>query len=272
MNTKFLSFFLLLSITALTVAEYNNQIVCIIIHGTWASTTAWYRPQGDFFQTLEKSDNNKSIKFVSFTWSGANNNSARQEAGLQLAYLIDSYDPATPIFIISHSHGGNVACIASQRLQPSEHGFRIKRLYTLGTPVSVDTYPPNMNVIGQMYHLFSFNDLVQPVLGLFERTFENIERCANIRLMVNGSEPRHTELHSPIIAQWILHIASIEPVNSIENFEQFSFEKPSIIHLQDNASPRYEIDKDRKILVQKDTVRMRNLKRRIYEHVIEQTA
>ena len=118
---------------AMTLA---NAII-ILIHGTWANESPWYLPGDGFFECLQAHVAKQGASVVPFCWSGNLNHASRRTAGTALVQLIKSYPADKPIVIIAHSHGGNVAIIASQILakeQPIAH--TIDKLYLLGTPAA----------------------------------------------------------------------------------------------------------------------------------------
>lgn len=222
-----------------------NHTVFIIIHGTWGSEAAWYTPEGDFFTSLEATAQMEKAAVIPFCWSGSNNYEARNKAAKNLSKLIESYDAHTKIILIGHSHGGNVALLASQLL--STH--KISIIYTLGTPITTSIYP-NMNNIKYCYNLFSFEDLIQTVLGLFKREHAMHERIRNIRVILNGTEPDHTQLHHAAIGTWLPYIHS-----HVMRFEQKHPDKrgePGVIRINSTSPPTYTFDPKRKELLEKD--------------------
>ncbi len=224
------------------------QTVFIVIHGTWAAQEQWYMPGGDFFNALEKSAIQQQAAVTPYRWSGNNNYKDRIHAAKGLVQLIQSYSPDTTICLVSHSHGGNVGIIASQLLahMPTTTNH-IHIFYALGTPVNTTNYQPNMNMITYFYNLFSFEDLIQPVLGFFEREYLPHERIANIRITINNKEPSHTQLHNPLVGQWLPLLHEI-----LTSFQDFDFKIPSIIHFAENKKPSYAADKTRQQYIERD--------------------
>ena len=225
-----------------------TQTVFIVIHGTWASQEQWYMPGGDFFDALEKSAIQQQAVVTPYRWSGKNNYKDRIHAAKGLVQLIQSYSPDTTICLISHSHGGNVGVIASQLLGAmAKKTNQIYIFYALGTPINRTDYQPNMNIISYFYNLFSFEDLIQPVLGMFEREYSQHERIANIRITINNKEPNHTQLHNPLVGQWLPTLHKL-----LITFQDFDFKIPGIIHFAENKKPIYVPDKRREQLLQRD--------------------
>ena len=86
-----------------------------------------------------------------FDWSGGNSDSARQQAAADLAIQIRFYrknHPCEPVRVVAHSHGGNVALLASQF-----RGVYIDELVTLGTPIVADYRPLLRLAFGTMFSL-----------------------------------------------------------------------------------------------------------------------
>lgn len=241
-------YFILLLLYASLIHTHE---VFIIIHGTWSSEALWYMPGGDFFEEFEKNCVNGHV--IPFCWSGKNDHEARIRAAQTLTKLIQSYPVETTITIVAHSHGGNVAILASQILSKNTNHYcpgpprrnRIAVLYTLGTPISTNCQP-NMNVIGHVYNLFSFEDLVQPVLGMFKRQYKLHKRIGNMRITIDDKQPDHTNLHNPIVGSWLPQFHTWMVNNKID------LQSPGIIHFARNQEPRYEVDETRKELIARD--------------------
>lgn len=93
--------------------------------------------------------------------------------------------------------------------------YLIEKIYLLGTPVSVEKYHPQMNVVGSLINLFSDGDLIQPVLGLYQRQYPPHERIENVelRFMAGGQnqfiKPGHSALHDQLVGRWVLHIPEL---------------------------------------------------------------
>ncbi len=220
--------------------------VYIIIHGTWSCGISWANSGGDFFDALEKSAPTGS-HILPYTWSGNTDHASREHAAKGLVKLIKSYPPQTTINIIAHSHGANVATVTSQMLAKDPNNqHTITNFYALGAPVSTTSYAPAMQVIQNMYNIFSFEDFVQPVFGFFERIYPEHEHIANIRIFINGKEPGHSELHDPLVGQLLPHLPAFLRAQKAD------LRTPALIYLAKNTVPKYEIDRDRERLLQRD--------------------
>lgn len=225
----------------------------LLVNGTWTKPFSWHMPGGEFFEALTFVVDEQDISF--FHWSGINSPEARKKAADDLTFYIESfYKPHDELIIIAHSHGGNVATLASQILgKKPENKHRIHKLFTLGMPIELTgTYAPDMNVINYIYNLFSWNDFVQPIMGLFGREFPSHERIANLAVCVNNHEPDHSELHQTLIALWIPQIHEKLAKIRRTGFDQFDFLKPGIIYFDEDSFPCYVIDTERKAHLERD--------------------
>ncbi len=220
--------------------------VFILIHGTWALEETWHMPGGDFFDVLEKNCAHIPAKVIPFCWTGRNRHEARVCAAQGLVKLIQSYPSDVSINIIAHSHGSNVGILASHILaMDKNNNHHIDEFYALGTPINSD-YQPDMSIINYVYNLFSFEDLIQPVVGMFKRVYEAHDRIANIRITIDGNQPDHSNLHSPIIGSWLPHLHAWLLKQNID------LKNPGIIHFVSNQEPQYEIDEKRSMLIERD--------------------
>jgi len=156
-------------------------LVVFFVHGTWSSGEAAF-PNNFRQHVLDfYNDNNERM----FEWSGDNCDKERQEAGRRLSLKLRLYrrdHPGEQIRIVAHSHGGNVALIASQF-----PGVTIDTLVTLGTPI-MSAYQPGQG-IGVWNNVYSTADRVQTLPSSATRTHD---RANNIQLQNFG----HSDLHT----------------------------------------------------------------------------
>lgn len=225
------------------VYQIEATRLIFIVHGTWATHAQWPAPGGYFFDAVEKSTQTlPDTHIIPFTWTGSYTHSARLQAAHNLVKIIHSYPVDTHITIIAHSHGSNVAILASQILgQHKNNQYVISAMYGLSTPIHTSLYFPDMSVITHFYNFFSLKDTVQPVGGLFQRTFPLHNRIANIHLMFNGRAPNHRETHSELMGKWIVGMDEFLRTHHAKNL----FAKPGIVYLSDNHTPIYTIDTNR---------------------------
>lgn len=122
----------------------------------------------------QKWDNAKIVDFAKQTfndnvivfskgegWTGKNNKADREAAADALVGFINTYgfNDEEKLNIVTHSHGGNVAALLSQRLNR-----RIDNLVTYNVPVRGD-YKFNEDNIGRHVNIFTWGDGVQQWAG-----------------------------------------------------------------------------------------------------------
>lgn len=244
-------FLFVVALQTRAVIADNHHGVCIVIHGTWAQEAAWSRPGGDFFNALQESAAYNNMACVSFSWSGALDTATRHVAGESLAQLIASYPSSYKVVLVAHSHGANVGIVASHLLC-IRHQHPIEAFYALAVPVHMLSYPPDMCIIKRFYNLFSFEDFVQPILGMFERTYPAHPRIANIRVVVDGKQPAHSGLHDACIGQWLLDMPDALAQKKIGGFEKFDTKQHGLLSFYKNSSPSYSFDADFEMLATQD--------------------
>ncbi len=230
----------------------HTQSAVIIVHGTWASDESWYQSCGDFFKSIQRVCIDQQIAdyVIPFRWSGGLNFNSHRDAADQLVTIIDNYDF---VILISHSHGGTVAVLASQILAKKTQNFgKIKKLYILGMPVPYDiSIYPDMRVIQYCYNLFSFGDYVQRIGGMYTRAFIPHERLANLAVRIHDWYPTHSGMHSPIIAKELLKIHDFF-INHSNNFENFNFLQPAQITFFESDMPIYQAQLNQRELLDID--------------------
>ena len=111
----------------------HQEIVVILVHGTFAREAEWTDERSALVKFLRENFAEK-IQFDRFLWSGHNSYEDRQLAGNKLGDKLDQKITAQPNkhhFVISHSHGGNVALYAARDMQ---HAEKLNGIACLGTP------------------------------------------------------------------------------------------------------------------------------------------
>lgn len=96
----------------LLLSSHLNSII-ILVHGSFARNESWHQPGGDFFEALKKHTNEEVI---SFSWSGKLRETERLLAAKHLAEFLLAQWHHPQIFLIGHSHGGNVIALMTQML------------------------------------------------------------------------------------------------------------------------------------------------------------
>lgn len=160
--------FLLLSVL---FAE-NTTAQAIFVHGTNSSNKMWKEDVRDsirdIFQQEKYAD---SIELRN--WSGANNTKARELAADELiAHILtvraDSQITENRVTIIGHSHGGNVALLASDRLREKLGDAIEINIITLNAPCVVGGATLADTSI-RHYHIYALQDQIVR-RGGFNRT------------------------------------------------------------------------------------------------------
>jgi hypothetical protein len=233
--------------------------VCILVPGTWSYQTSWAQPDAEFCTELAK----QCDELIVFWWSAHHTHNSRMSAAGDLMKRISNLPPDISIMIVSHSHGTNVANVATQLLKQHQHPHKIESIYALATPINTETYYPHMDVVQEFYNLFSFGDLIQPVLGCFSRIYPQHERIANINITINGKDPNHCSIHDHRVAQWLSLIPKHFMDHKMNGFEQFAFHHPGTIHFYDDRPPQYEIDYMRDAWLEADRYVQNSLERMV---------
>ena len=127
----------------------EDGLLTVLVHGTYSSAQTFT----DAFRAAV------AVTFgetpITWSWSGGDSDSDRRLAGVKLARYLLAYRTAHPcesINVVAHSHGGNVAYIASRWAQ-------IDTLVTLGTPFG--SYMPAEDNVGEIINVYSPRDGVQ---------------------------------------------------------------------------------------------------------------
>lgn len=143
-----------------------SRIVTLILHGTWAAGTDWWR-RVDPSDHAPKSKRNlwHYLKVVGvpgllekadqFGWSGHNSESARRIAARELINWWHQLGKPT-LNVVAHSHGGNVAMFAAM-IEPN---LKFRRLILLGTPARIQ-YLPRAAQTEHLHNVFSQFDSTQ---------------------------------------------------------------------------------------------------------------
>jgi pimeloyl-ACP methyl ester carboxylesterase len=175
------------------VAIHPEQVVpslTVIVHGTWANDETWWRWPAEFPQYVDQQTKDVYKGPLPFKWSGDNTDEARREGGRALFRWMQEH-PTEKLTVIAHSHGGNVAFVASQV------GLKMQNLILLGTPIRTD-YLPKMDNIQTIHNTYSSEDDVQ-FLGTLFRTRDGgrvlPEARENIEVKTASKNP-HSELRT----------------------------------------------------------------------------
>jgi hypothetical protein len=211
--------------------ETEKTIPLITVHGTFVNSDEFGAQKKEeisqsiinFAKKLAR-DKKCNVCIIPFNWSGDVREEYRTDAADVLATIIQTHcSPDQEIWTIAHSHGGNVVLKAAQKLKkwgslgfainigmPTEDGFN-EKVKTSSRVVknSHDDYN-----IKNLFNIYSTGDVTQnigsqlstswiPGLGNFERRvdFKINDHCKvwNIRTQIDGDEPNHLNIISPVI-------------------------------------------------------------------------
>lgn len=190
-----------------------KKAVIVVIHGTFAQESDAYRNYAHpEFQSILRfaqyyaDKQGTPVEVVSFGWSGQNKSDDRVHAGNELAELLNNSYSNYDIISIAHSHGCNVANVASQHLDThTPFNYMIQ----IATPVRdlIDSrfQPKHFNKLLQFY---STSDLVAAVGSVDTRKVFNRPGSTrkyaqqqgrliyNIRTQINAKDPGHSSIKS----------------------------------------------------------------------------
>lgn len=123
----------------------------ILVHGTWAQNQKWWQPGGDFHEYF-KAQVGGDLYSASdkFSWSGGYSDAARLDGATRLLHWAADHQLSS-LELIAHSHGGNVAMLATQG------GLDLGELFLLSCPVHIPKYlpslPPGRKIVSIHVHM-----------------------------------------------------------------------------------------------------------------------
>ena len=159
-----------------------------IIHGTWAASSPWWQPNGDFWTYLHGNvDANVYGAADRFGWTGGYSDAARAQAGAALHDWVQSHN-LNGLDLYTHSHGGSVAMLANHA------GTRVGKMVLLSCPVHWPKYTPDFTATQKIVSIRVHMDLVI----LADRGGQSF------------SDPRIQEHVLPL---WFNHFATHDPAN-----------------------------------------------------------
>ena len=139
----------------------DSGMLTIIVGGTGYNPHDWNYSHSPLTSEAQSHFNDPAVGFL--YWSGGLSDRDRIAGAEQLRKMINDYDfaPGEQLNIIAHSHGGNVALLASQM----QLNHPIDNLITLGTP-GLGEYTPNADDpgawrnVGAWYNIQASTDWV----------------------------------------------------------------------------------------------------------------
>ena len=212
-----------------------------IIHGsnahTWWRRLAnggypWWRRWSLFSYAVRKAFE-RECEIREFRWSGHNTHQARLTAGADLAGAIGNEDSSRRVHLVGHSHGGNVALTAVNKLPP----MRITSLTLLANPnitvVKRNQQPQEWlywgkacEFVPRIWNLYSPEDFVQSRLAqwfhgvdtadrnpvVVRSAYDNRDRpsCRNGEIHWKSSVSAHRSMHSEAMGTVVGKLARAE--------------------------------------------------------------
>lgn len=159
----------------------------LLIHGTFAASSAWWQPGGDFHRYLRATVRPDLYDQADrFGWSGGYSNAARAIAADELHAWISRHDWNRPD-LFTHSHSGSVAMLASH-----QDGLNFGEVVLLSCPVHVHQYMPDFNSVWKVVSIRVHLDLV---------------------ILADGGGQRfwHPKIQENVLPVWFDHFATHQP-------------------------------------------------------------
>ena len=110
----------------------DPAINLVLVHGTFSPNAPWTKQDSDLCRSL-RSTLQGEVNIHAVRWSGLNSYSARRRAATKLKSLIcllKSKNRDAPLFVIGHSHGGNITMSALQDIDQA----LVDGVVTISTP------------------------------------------------------------------------------------------------------------------------------------------
>lgn len=158
----------------------------LIVHGTFARSSSWWQPGGDFHSYLRQEVRPGLYSAADrFDWSGGYSDRARAVAAADLRAWIDERE-LQGLDLFCHSHGGNAAMLGTQG------GLEAGTLVLLSCPAHPATYLPD---------------------------FDRVERVVSVRVRLDlvilldrgGQRFRHPRIEEQVLPIWFDHAATHRP-------------------------------------------------------------
>lgn len=158
--------------------------VVVLVHGTWGRgvipwlkkpVATWCEENSDVCKLCREALGDRTV-FVPFPWSGANSPAARLDASEKLVEhlaQIRKEHPSSPVFLITHSHGGNVAMYS---MKNEDSRKQVAGLVCFSTPflhVNVRNFGKSAGIIHKIITALTFALVVVAFVLMAKYVFEN---------------------------------------------------------------------------------------------------
>jgi len=152
----------------------TRDLVCIVVHGTFARDAAWTRENSSIRRAIATSAKGR-VAFETCSWSGLNTHAERIRGGRAFAELVAQIrgrPNPTRIVAIAHSHGGNVVAYGSKGVPPAD---QVDAVVTLGTPfldLKARRLEPYFRILDICLHGLAIAALILPLLMISHFLFK----------------------------------------------------------------------------------------------------
>lgn len=220
-------FFFILATTSTLTTTIQVQAIVILVHGSFANEEDWWRPGGQFHDTLAQRVSAKKQRLLPFRWQsgwhGGFVGKSIEVAGTRLAKVMKPFLFKEPIVLIGHSNGVNVVFEACKYLQRNAINitypgqpviYPITTVYALAPVVITSDISDVMRVVCHVVNCFSLGDKtldkLEP-LGIYKRLYDDHERVYNYSVKMTTKDGDHvlfghTDIHDALVARWLLEI------------------------------------------------------------------
>lgn len=120
----------------------NDKTIVTLVHGTFANDARWIQSESELSKALLSA----GCQPEPFAWPGGNSHIARIKAADELAGRLGKR-PGAAQYVIAHSHGGNVALQALQRLRQEGISIERIRIISLATPFICAAHRPVARIV-----------------------------------------------------------------------------------------------------------------------------
>src|SRR5262245_63892812 len=110
----------------------HAPVILHLLHGTWSPGAAWTQPGSELRRSLER-EFRDSVQIDVIRWTGRNRDADRNSAAEQVIPKLRQQNGVH--FLVSHSHGGNVAVYAALDPDLRREG-RVAGVICMNTPLS----------------------------------------------------------------------------------------------------------------------------------------
>ena len=167
-------------------ATAKQKAIIILVHGTWARGAPWTKPDYKFAQNIASELGDAfELVFDRIDWTGRLNHRARIQAADDLANLIRSHrakSPGAHIYVVGHSHGGNIAIYAYNSLGRNE----LSGIICLSTPF----------IVWRPYKLDKSTQFIFMVVGISVTLVVSVFAMVFVNVKLSG-------MANPDVVRWI---------------------------------------------------------------------